>query len=370
MTRPFTTDMHAPRPAIAAPLVGATDDDGAAVLVGWGDAVLPATPSLPITELDPQLQARQCGFDTTVLALLPLRGKGRTLLVLGHATAGLPAASAAVSHLPYQQRMQLLVAAQGVSVIELEQTGSARAWRMCRPRNHGYNRRLNNASPAIYTGPAVDLAPTGSGMYAPSGGTATAWGTVLVAENAAGAVCRGLKTHDRLHCGWIVELDPYDPHSIARKHTALGRARHAGVLARTTAAGHPVVYLRERSGLLLRFTSRRRASRGIGATDRARNADLLHEGTLAAARLDSLPTRRTHGRGTWLPLVSGAKSHVDGMSSAQALADTAQSARAVGATAITSAVQLPAAGLRHIPFGAELQEQAVELDDSDATSFI
>ncbi|GIG03773.1 PhoX family protein [Catellatospora coxensis] len=374
MTRPFTTDRRPSLPATAWPLVGPTDHDGTAVIVGWGDAVLPATPSSGLTELDPLLQEGQCGFDSAVLAVLPLRGRGRALLVLGHASAGLAAASAAVGGLSSTQRARLLQAAQGVSVIEVEQAGPDRRWRMRHPRNHGYNRRLGTTTAIACTGPVPELAASPgvgpAGVWAPAGGTATAWGTVLLAESPACNVHRGVgPPPGRSCCGWVVEIDPFDPHSVPRRHTALGRARYAGVLAATTAAGRPVVHLRERGGLLLRFTSCRRASRGIGATDRARNAGLLHDGTLAVARLDRPPTSRANGGGTWLPLVSVGVSAVAGMSAAQVLADTSGAARAVGATTITEAVQLPIVGLRRSPGGAEHEEQVIELDDTGASSF-
>lgn len=92
-----------------------------------------------------------------------------------------------------------------------------------------------------------------------------------------------------------MEVDPFDPASTPRKHTALGRFKHEA--ANTTIAddGRIVVYSGDdqRFDYVYKFVSRDR----FDPYDRSANLSLLEAGTLYVACFDD------SGAGEWLPLV-------------------------------------------------------------------
>ncbi len=97
------------------------------------------------------------------------------------------------------------------------------------------NRRLTGTTPMILTGPAaeIDGGPEVMGTVANCSGGVTPWGTALSCEeNFADYAVEApegygwdAEIYSKRHYGWVVEVDPFDPASTARKHTAMGRQR-------------------------------------------------------------------------------------------------------------------------------------------------
>jgi secreted PhoX family phosphatase len=146
--------------------------------------------------------------------------------------------------------------------------------------------------------------------------------------------------------GWIVELDPYSPGAVPRKHTALGRFKHEGATIALAKDGRAVAYMGddERFEYLYKFVSDKRMDRGHSEKARKHNLTLLESGTLYVAKFEytsaseidgsgKLPSDGAFdGRGTWIPLVRGNRSLVPGMSVDEVLVFTRLAADSVGAT--------------------------------------
>jgi len=118
------------------------------------------------------------------------------------------------------------------------------------------NRRINAWTMAQFTGPAAgSSAVKGSAMAMGSvgncSGGATPWGTVLTCEENVDeygtAVDKGGAGWDsaytKEHQGWVMEVDPYNPSSMPRKHTALGRFRHENVAVVVSSNNKVVAYM-------------------------------------------------------------------------------------------------------------------------------
>ncbi|KQN94000.1 phosphatase [Sphingomonas sp. Leaf231] len=104
--------------------------------------------------------------------------------------------------------------------------------------------------------------------------------------------------------GWVVEIDPYNPQSLPRKRTALGRMNHEGCQPGRTVAGiRPAFYMGDdaQNEYIYKFVSDAAwADADATATDRLAIGDkYLDAGTLYVAKFAD------DGTGTWLPLVFG-----------------------------------------------------------------
>lgn len=96
--------------------------------------------------------------------------------------------------------------------------------------------------------------------------------------------------------GWMTEIDPFDPTSAPRKHTALGRFAHEGVVFQPAIEGEPVVCYSgddARFEYIYKFVS---AQPYEAATA---SGDLLDEGTLYVAKFSA------DGTGEWVALAFG-----------------------------------------------------------------
>ena len=136
--------------------------------------------------------------------------------------------------------------------------------------------------------------------------------------------------------GWIVEIDPYDPKSTPRKHTAMGRFKHEGANVIVNRDGYVVAYMGddERFDYLYRFVSREKFRPGGRPSDRRHNLDLLSEGDLSVARFtgDGLEDGVSDGTGQWIPLTENGVSVVPGFSTEEVLVYTRLAADAVQPT--------------------------------------
>lgn len=240
------------------------------------------------------------------------------------------------------ERVAAEMAAVGVSIIEISDRGNGFEVVADSP----FARRIHASTPMAITGPArghmrvqTPDDPAGEtvlGTMANCSGAMTPWGTMLTAEEnfhvnfvgnpadipdalaaeKANAARMGIEPDTRMswhkyhprfdmkhapmepnRFGWMVEIDPYDPASMPKKRTAMGRFKHENA-AIVAEPGKPVIaYMGddEAGEFLYRFISR-------GAFDpanRAANMNLLEDGTLYCAQFSR------DGTGRWLKLVVG-----------------------------------------------------------------
>jgi uncharacterized protein len=368
-----------------------------AVVLSWGDPVLPGAPEFDITKQSVQRQKAQFGYNNDFVGVLPLGRDGRrALLVVNHeytneelmfpGFTGLEALSV--------EQLKIAMAAHGLSVVELERVDHTGQWKPVRGRRLPYNRRITALeTPFAFTGPAAGSAwlktaadpkgRTAIGTLNNCAGGVTPWGTVLSGEEnfnqyfvGGDAVPEALKPklarygisttarvpsgsrrwdraqerfdlakhpHEAHRFGWIVEVDPHDPDSTPRKHTALGRLKHEGANVIVAKSGHVVAYMGddERFDYLYKFVSDRKYVPG----NRRHNLTLLESGTLYVAKLSGdspaaeidgtgkLPSDGAFdGTGKWIKLVSGNRSFVPGMTAADVLTFTRLAGDAVLAT--------------------------------------
>jgi secreted PhoX family phosphatase len=367
-----------------------------AVVIRWGEPILPGGAPLDVDRQTGDTQSRQFGYNCDYVGVLPLDRRGRrALLVVNHEYTNeelmFPGFT---SHdaLTVDQ-VEAAMAAHGMSVVEIERVGDTGQWVPVRRGRRPYNRRFTMLrTPFVFAGPAAGSPllrtvadPRGRaaiGTLNNCAGGVTPWGTVLSGEenfnqyfvggdqapealkpklarygiSTTARYPSGSRKWERAQerfdlakhpneahrFGWIVEVDPYEPHAAPRKQTALGRFKHEGANVIISRGGRAVAYMGddERFDYLYKFVSDRRYKPG----HRKHNLRLLESGTLYVARLaftsadeidgsGRLPSDGAfNGTGTWIKLVSGNTSHVPNMTATEVLVFARLAGDAVGAT--------------------------------------
>nr|BFE73038.1 hypothetical protein GCM10020092_063390 [Actinoplanes digitatis] len=116
-----------------------------AVVMRWGDPVLPGAPALDLANQSARRQSAQFGYNNDFVGVLPLgRGGRRALLVVNHeytneelmfpGFTGLEALSV--------EQLKVAMAAHGLSVVELERVDGTGRWEPVRGHRLPYNRRI------------------------------------------------------------------------------------------------------------------------------------------------------------------------------------------------------------------------------------
>ncbi|MGY1680856.1 PhoX family protein [Geodermatophilus sp. SYSU D01176] len=364
-----------------------------AVVIRWGDPVEEGAPDFDVEAQTAEAQATQFGYNCDFIGFLPL-GRRRALLVVNHEYtneqlmfSGVPEEEAPTT----DEQKRVAMMAHGISVVQIERQGDSGVWLPTPERDR--NRRITAATPFRVTGPAAGSEylrttadPEGRtvlGTLNNCAGGITPWGTTLhgeenfnqyfgtsvpipedpreprlgrysvSAEDAAGRRWEAVDPRFDLaqepnevnRFGWIVEVDPHDPTSTPRKHTALGRFKHEGANVRIAEDGRVVAYSGddERFDYIYKFVSKGTYREGDGCEARAHNMTLLEEGDLyvahfsgdsPAAEIDGSGTLpgdgEFDGTGTWVPLVKDGRSMIPGKDVAWVLTFTRLAADRVG----------------------------------------
>jgi hypothetical protein len=252
-----------------------------AVLVRWGDRVAFDAPAWEPRAATAEAASGQFGWDARLAGLVtpPPAADGVARLVMAVAHPEVDAAMAFPQGRAQGRVGAALVAASaGVSLLNLER--QAGRWVLV---DGGFqSRRISHETLCRLAGPALTGAV--QGMLPATGGAATPWGTLLLAEPDPGAWLSRLapldaRFGDAARFGWVVEVDPLDPLSVPAKRTGLGRMGAAALAATLAEDGRAVVFLADGRprGFLYRFVS----------AGPAADPDALDAGTLSVAREDA-----------------------------------------------------------------------------------
>ncbi|MHC6222033.1 PhoX family protein [Arthrobacter sp. MMS24-S77] len=357
-------------------------------IIRWGDPLFADSPAFDLNGQTAAAQARQFGYNNDYTDILPIPDSKdrRAVLFTNHEYTNenimFPASTEAT------EARAIGRAAHGLTVVELERKNKNKPWNYV--KGAPLNRRFLTDTTYELTGPAAgtDLVktiddPSGrkiKGTLGNCSGGTTPWGTILSGEENFNGyfVAPGTSVGDKRYgltnkatarkweldeprfntnntgyanetnrFGWIVEVDPFDPSSTPKKHSAMGRFKHEGANVIVADSGHVVAYMGddERFDYLYKFVSKGKYMAGDSAAARRNNMNLLSEGDLYVAKFtgDSPASEITgngalpsdgafDGSGEWLPLVVDGVSAVPGMSVPEVLVYTRLAADKVGPT--------------------------------------
>lgn len=353
-------------------------------VIRWGDPIFNDAPAFDISNQTAAGQEKQFGYNNDYTDIIEVPGsKGRRAVLFANHEYTNENIMFPTS-MPAAEMRAVGAAAHGLTVVELERKNKNKPWSYV--KGASLNRRYLNTTTYELTGPVAGSAlvktaadPSGRAILGTlgncSGGT-TPWGTILSGEENFNGyfVAPGTSASDKRYgltnkptarkwelddprfntnnagyenetnrFGWIIEVDPFDPTSTPKKHSALGRFKHEGANVIVAESGHVVAYSGddERFDYLYKFVSSDKYREG----DRTHNKTLLSSGDLYVAKFtgNSPATEITgtgnvpadggfDGTGEWLPLVVGGASAVPGMSVEEVLVFTRLAADKVGPT--------------------------------------
>ncbi|MDL2397319.1 PhoX family protein [Rhizobium mayense] len=349
----------------------------ASVLLRWGDGIFTDSPAFDPKNQTAEAQRRQFGYNNDYVGYIPLNGSSEHgLLVVNHEYTNphlmfpglVTIADGKIKQARLSQaQVDIEMAAHGGTIVEIRKVDGK--WQIV--PDGQYNRRITAITEMELTGPAAgddrlktSADATGTkviGTLNNCAGGVTPWGTYIMAEENfhgyfSGKLPEGHKEtanykrygvpeggyewasyYDRFDLskepnepnryGWIVEVDAFDPQSVPKKRTALGRVKHEGAANIVSKDGRVVLYLGddERFDYVYKFVTAGK----YNAADRAANLDLLDNGTLYVAKFSEDGTLQ------WLPLTfgQGPLTAENGFASqADVLIETRRAADLLGAT--------------------------------------
>ncbi|WP_207843539.1 PhoX family protein [Williamsia soli] len=367
-----------------------------AVVIMWGDPVVPGAPAFDFDNQSPEAQAQQFGFNNDFAGLIPIEGQaGHFYLVVNQEyTTEEFMFKGYKSKEPTEPQARISMAAHGITVVEVtSENGSGKLTPVVGERN----RRLTASSPFTLTGPAAgsdfvktSADPAGTTILGTIGncsGGLTPWGTMVSGEEnfnnyftGAASVTDpvakerldryGFDDEDDYHqwgryetrfdlskepnegnrFGYIVEVNPHDPNSTPIKHSSMGRLKHEGANIFVTGDGTVVAYTGDdqKFEYIYKFVSDKKVQPGVGAAAMQHNMSILSTGTLYVAQLSgnepdqidgsgNLPSSGSFaGTGKWFPLLTvtddGAQSRVEGMTAQEVAVFTRMAADKVNPT--------------------------------------
>jgi secreted PhoX family phosphatase len=320
------------------------------VLLRWGDPITADAPAFDPAKQTPEAQAKQFGYNNDFVGYLPMPGaadpSGHGVLFVNHEYTNphlmFPGVVEIKDGKPVMknatpERFRIEAMAHGATVAEIRRTDGK--WALV--KDSKYNRRITVATEMQLSGPVAGTERVRTGADATGrkvlgtlnncSGAMTPWGTFVTGEENfhgyfSGKLPEGHReeaNYKRLavpsspyawgrfeerfelskepneanRFGWIVEVDPFDPNSVPKKRTALGRCKHEGADNIVARDGRVVVYLGddERFDYVYKFVTAGR----FDPNNRAANLDLLDSGTLYVAKFSA------DGAVEWLPLVFG-----------------------------------------------------------------
>lgn len=320
------------------------------VLLRWGDPLFPDAPAFDPTKQTAESQAKQFGYNNDFVGYLPVPGaadpSAHGVLFVNHEYTNphlmFPGVVEIKDGKPVMknatpERFAVEAMAHGATVAEIRKTDGK--WALV--KDSKYNRRITAATEMQLSGPVAgsdrvktDADASGRKVFGTlnnCSGAMTPWGTFVSGEENfhgyfSGKLPDGHReeaNYKRLaipsapyawgrfeerfdlakepneanRFGWVIEVDPFDPGSVPKKRTALGRFKHEGADSIVARDGRVVVYLGddERFDYVYKFVTAGR----FDPNNRAANMDLLDTGTLSVAKFAA------DGTVEWLPLVFG-----------------------------------------------------------------